>query len=59
MEAGRAKTLRVKLTKRARRALRRKKSLKLTIRATLTDSAGNLTKPARRASLKRPKKPRR
>ena len=52
--ANRRKTLRAKLTRKARRALRRRKSLKLRLAATFTDSAGNRAKRTRKGTLKRP-----
>jgi hypothetical protein len=52
--AGARKTLRGKLAPRARRAMRRRNSLKLTLAATFTDAAGNKAKQARKGTLKRP-----
>jgi hypothetical protein len=49
-------TLRPKLASRARRALRRRKSLTLSIIATFTDPAGNGAKKSVKASLKRPRR---
>jgi hypothetical protein len=54
--AGRRKTLRAKLTRGARRALRRSRSVKVQLRATFTDAAGNSAKKSRRAGLKRPRR---
>ena len=54
--AGRRKTLRTKLTAKARRALRRRKSLKLSLAATFTDTAGNRARKARKGALKLPAK---
>jgi hypothetical protein len=56
LTANRTRTFRPKLTRAARRALRGRKSLRLRIRATLTDTAGNRSQLSPRASLKRPKK---
>jgi hypothetical protein len=57
--AGRRKTLRGKLAARARRAMRRRNSLKLTLAGTFTDAAGNKATQARKGSLKRPARRRR
>jgi hypothetical protein len=58
--AERAVVLRAKLTRKARRALRNRRSLRFRIAATLTDSAGNRAPLARSATMKRPaKRPRR
>jgi hypothetical protein len=54
--AGRAVVLRPKLVKRARKALRERKSVRFTIAATLTDSLGKTARLSRKASMKRPKK---
>jgi hypothetical protein len=54
--AGRRKTLRAKLTRGARRALRRSRSVKVQLRAKFTDAAGNSAKKSRRAGLKRPRR---
>ena len=54
--AGRAATLRAKLTRAARRALRGRRSLQLRIAAVLTDSAGNGSRLAKRAALRRPRR---
>ena len=54
--AGRRKTLRTKLTAKARRALRRRKSLKLSLAATFTDTAGNRARKTRKGALKLPAK---
>jgi hypothetical protein len=59
VRAGRGKILRTKLTARARRALRPRKGLKLTLAATFTDPAGNRARKARTASLKLPARLRR
>jgi hypothetical protein len=56
LRAGRRKTLRVKLTKPARRALRTQKSVKFRIRGTFKDGLGNRSRKAPPASLKLPKK---
>ena len=53
--AGTRKTLRGKLTRKARRAIRRRKSLKLSLAATFTDAAGNRAKQTRKGTLKRPR----
>ena len=52
--AGRRKTLRGRLAPKARRAMRRRKSLKLRLVATFTDAAGNRAKQTRKGTLKRP-----
>ena len=57
--AGRRKTLRAKLVKKARRAMRRRKSLKLSLAATFTDAAGNRARQVRKGTLKRPARRRR
>jgi hypothetical protein len=57
--AGRGKTLRAKLTAKARRALRRRNALKLTLAARFTDTAGNRSRQVRKGALKRPAKRRR
>ena len=54
VSAGAGKTLRAKLTARARRAMRRRNSLKLSLAATFTDAAGNRAKQTRKGTLKRP-----
>lgn len=54
--AGRAATLRAKLTRAARRALRGRRSLKLRIAAVLTDPAGNSSTLARNSALRRPRR---
>ena len=48
------KTLRGKLAPRARRAMRRRNSLKLRLVATFTDAAGNKAGQTRNGTLKRP-----
>ena len=53
--AGTRKTLRGKLPRKARRAMRRRKSLKLSLAATFTDAAGNRAKQTRKGTLKRPR----
>ena len=57
--AGRRKTLRGKLARKARRAMRRRQSLKLSLAATFTDAAGNKSRQSRRGTLKRPARRRR
>ena len=57
--AGRRKTLPAKLAAKARRAMRRRNSLKLRLDATFTDTAGNKTKRSRKGTLKRPARQRR
>jgi hypothetical protein len=54
--AGRRKTLRAKLTRKARRAMRRRNSLKLRLAATFTDTSGNRSRRAGRGTLKRPRR---
>lgn len=54
VRAGRATILRAKLTRRARRALRTRRSLKLSIAASFTDAAGNRARVARKGALRRP-----
>ena len=54
--AGRKKTLRAKLTRKARRAMRRRNSLKLRLAATFTDGSGNRARRAGRGTLKRPRR---
>jgi hypothetical protein len=54
--AGRAVVLRAKLVKKARKALRKRKSVRFTIAATLTDSLGKTAQLSRKASMKRPKR---
>ncbi len=54
--AGRRRNLRVKLTSRARRALRRRKSLKVTVAASFTDAAGNRARRSLKRTLKRPRR---
>ena len=56
LEAGKAKTLRAKLTSRARRPLRRRKALSFRIAGAFTDSSGNAAKLSAKVSLKRPRK---
>ena len=57
---GRPIVLRAKLTSRARRALRKRRSVAFSITATLTDPAGNRSRLTRKGALKRPaKRPRR
>jgi hypothetical protein len=51
--AGRRTTLRGKLARKARRALRRRKSLKLSLAASFTDAAGNKATQNRKGTLKR------
>ena len=53
--AGRRKTLRGRLAPRARRAMRRRNALKLSLAATFADTAGNRAKQTRKGTLKRPK----
>ena len=52
--AGGRKTLRAKLAPRARRAMRRRNSLKLRLAGTFTDAAGNRAGLTRKGTLKRP-----
>ena len=52
-KAGKSVRIRVKLTRRARRGLRESHSLAFTLRATLTDAAGNRGKATKRARLRR------
>jgi hypothetical protein len=56
VRAGRAATLRAKLTRAARRALRGRRSLKLRIAAVLTDPAGNRSTVAKKSALRRPRR---
>ena len=56
VNAGARKTLRGKLTRKARRAMRRRNSLKLSLAATFTDAAGNRAKQTRKGTLKRPRR---
>jgi hypothetical protein len=56
LAANRTRTFRPKLTRAARRALKGRKSLRFRIRATLTDTAGNRSRPSRAASLKPPRR---
>jgi hypothetical protein len=51
--AGRRVTVKVKLTRKARKALRRRKSVSFTLKATATDAAGNSGAVTRKAKLKR------
>lgn len=53
---GRRVTVRLKLTKKARAALRRRRSLAFTIRGTASDAAGNTRALARTAKLRRPRR---
>jgi hypothetical protein len=53
LRAGRRTTLRPKLASRARKALRRRRSVSFRLTATFADPSGNRAKQARRASLKR------
>jgi len=57
--AGRGKTLRAKLTARARRGMRRRNSLKVRLVARFTDEAGNKAQQVRRGTLRRPARRRR
>jgi hypothetical protein len=57
--AGTRKTLRAKLVAKARRAMRRRNSLRLRLTATFTDTAGNKSKASRKGTLKRPARRRR
>jgi hypothetical protein len=57
--AGRRTTLRGKLARKARRALRRRKSLKLSLAGSFTDAAGNKATQTRKGTLKRPRPRRR
>jgi len=57
--AGRRTTLRGKLARRARRAMRARNSLKLSLAATFTDAAGNVARQTRKGTLKRPGRRRR
>jgi hypothetical protein len=52
---GKLTTLRAKLTKRARRALRDRRSLRVALRATVTDVAGNAAQLKTAAALRRPR----
>jgi hypothetical protein len=54
--AGSRKTLRTRLTRRARRALKRRKSLEVRVAATFTDAAGNGARKSLKRSLKRPRR---
>jgi hypothetical protein len=54
VRAGATKTLRGRLAARARRAMRRRNSLKLSLAATFTDAAGNRARQTRKGTLKRP-----
>jgi hypothetical protein len=51
--AGRRVTVRVKLTRKARRALRRRGSVRFVLKATVADGAGNARAASRKAALKR------
>jgi len=51
--AGRRGTIKVKLTRRARKGLKRRRSIALTLKATATDAAGNSGAVTKKASLKR------
>jgi hypothetical protein len=53
LTAGRRTTVRPKLAARARRALRRRRSVSFRLTATFADPSGNRGQQARRASLKR------
>jgi hypothetical protein len=50
---GRRATVRAKLKRKARKGLRRRKSLRFTLNATATDTTGNAGKATRKATLKR------
>jgi hypothetical protein len=50
---GKRVTIRVKLTRRARRGLRARRALAYTLRATVTDPAGNSGKATKRARVRR------
>ena len=57
---GRPIVLRAKLASRARRALRKRRSVAFSIAVTMTDPAGNRSRLTRKGALKRPaKRPRR
>lgn len=53
LRAGRKTTVKVKLTRKARRALRRSRSVAFTLKATATDAAGNSSKATRKARVRR------
>ena len=55
VKPGARKTLSEKLTKRARRALRGRSSLRVTLIATFTDAAGNAARLKKNAGLTRPR----
>ena len=52
-QAGRKTTLKLKLTRKARRALRRQKSVTFTLKATATDAAGNRATVRKKAKIRR------
>jgi hypothetical protein len=53
LNAGRKTTLKLKLTRKARKALRRQKSVAFTLKATATDAAGNGASASRKVKVKR------
>jgi hypothetical protein len=55
-QAGRRVTVKLKLQRKARRRLRRTRSLTFTLRATLADAAGNRGSAVKKTKLRRPRK---
>ena len=52
-KAGRKTTLKLKLTRKARKALRRQTSVAFTLKATATDAAGNTSNATKKAKVRR------
>jgi hypothetical protein len=52
-QAGRRKTIKVKLTRKARRGLRRMRSIAFTLKAGAKDGAGNTGTATRKSKIKR------
>jgi hypothetical protein len=52
-KAGRRTTLKLKLTRKARKGLRRQRSFAFTLKATASDAAGNQSSASRKAKIKR------
>jgi hypothetical protein len=52
-QAGKGKKIKVKLTRKARRGLRRRRSIAFTLKATAADGAGNRGTASKRARVRR------
>jgi hypothetical protein len=53
LKAGRKTTVKLKLTRKARKALRRRRSVAFTLKATATDAAGNKATASKKAKISR------